>query len=191
MHRCDWAKRESLIPYHDTEWGVPLRDDALLLEALVLGTFQAGLSWEVVLKKRPAFRHAFDHFAPALVAAYGPERVDTLLAEEGIIRNRRKVEAAIQNARACLAVQARYGSFAAYLWDFVDGVPLQNHWQHEAERPAQTPLSVTISRDMKQHEFSFVGPITVYAFMQAVGLINDHLVPCFRHAEVKAISGHS
>ncbi len=183
--RCDWAGNDPLyISYHDKEWGVPVHDDRLLFEFLVLEGAQAGLSWITILRKRPAYRKAFSEFDPARVARFDKRRIERLLQNEGIVRNRLKVESAVRNARAYLKVQEQFGSFDAYQWQFVDGSPIRNRWRTMAEMPAKTPESEAMSKDMKQRGFNFVGPTIVYAHMQAVGMVNDHLVFCFRHKEV-------
>jgi DNA-3-methyladenine glycosylase I len=188
--RCPWATSPAMIAYHDAEWGAPVHDDRLLFEFLVLEGMQAGLSWETVLKKRDNYRLAFDNFEPEAVAAYGEEKVAVLLANPGIIRNRSKVAAAISNARAYLAVQREFGSFDAYLWRIAGivphGRPVRNAWQTMQEIPARTPESDRLSADLKRRGFSFVGSTICYAFMQAVGLVNDHVVDCFRYAELDA-----
>jgi DNA-3-methyladenine glycosylase I len=184
MERCGWAKGELYVEYHDTEWGVPVHDDRTLFEFLVLEGAQAGLSWITILKKRPAYRKAFDHFDPARVARYGAKKVQALLADEGIVRNRLKIESAVQSARAFLAVQEEFGTFDRYVWDFVGGKPRQNAWRSLQEVPATTPESDAMSKDLRRRGFRFVGPTVCYAFMQAVGLVNDHLVGCFRHARL-------
>jgi DNA-3-methyladenine glycosylase I len=184
MRRCGWAKGELYVQYHDTEWGVPVHDDRALFEFLVLEGAQAGLSWITILKKRPAYREAFDHFDPARVARYGPGKVQALLADEGIVRNRLKVEAAVHSARAFLAVQKEFGTFARYVWDFVGGKPRQNAWNSLRQVPATTPESAALSKDLRRRGFRFVGPTVCYAFMQAVGMVNDHVVTCFRHAQL-------
>ena len=184
MRRCPWAKTERSVVYHDTEWGVPAHDDRTLFEFLVLEGAQAGLSWETILNKRDSYREAFDRFDPALVAKYGPKEREALLANPGIVRNRLKVDAAIQNARAFLAVQEEFGTFDRYVWQFVGHEPVQNAWASSADVPARTPASDALSADLKRRGFKFVGSTICYAFMQAVGLVNDHLVGCFRHAEL-------
>jgi DNA-3-methyladenine glycosylase I len=184
VQRCPWAKSDLYIRYHDTEWGVPVHDDRLLFEFLILEGAQAGLSWETILKKRENYRQAFDHFNSEVVARYGPRKVRALLANPGIVRNRLKIEAAVQNARAFLAVQEEFGSFDAYLWPFVRGEPKQNAWKTLREVPPRTPESDAISKDLKRRKFKFVGSTICYAFMQAVGMVNDHVVECFRHAEL-------
>ena len=183
--RCGWQTSDPWMHrYHDIEWGTPVHDDCGLFQALVLGGAQAGLSWSTILHKREAYRAAFDHFDPALVACYDEERIAALLQNPRIVRNRRKVCSAVANARALLAVQAQFGSFDAYLWGLVDGRTLHNTWRELSEVPAVTPLAETISRDLKQRGFSFVGPTIVYAMMQAIGMVNDHLVTCFRWQEL-------
>lgn len=182
--RCAWASTPLSTAYHDLEWGVPLRDDRALFEFLILEGAQAGLSWETILKKREAYRAAFDHFDPQVVAQYDDQKVAELLADPGIVRNRLKINAAVRNARAYLQVQAEFGSFSAYLWRFVDGKPLQNHLQTLRDIPSQTPLSQQISKDLVQRGFTFVGPTICYAFMQAVGLVNDHTTDCYRYAQL-------
>jgi DNA-3-methyladenine glycosylase I len=177
------------VAYHDLEWGVPVRDDRTLFEFLVLEGAQAGLSWSTILKKREGYRRLYDGFDPERVARYDDAKVAELLADPAIVRNRAKVAASITNARAFLRVQAEHGSFAAYIWRFVDGVPIQNAWTTLAELPAVTPLAATISKDLKQRGFKFVGPTIVYAHVQATGMVNDHLVSCFRHPEVAALGG--
>lgn len=178
--RCAWAGELPIyVAYHDHEWGRPVHDDRRLFEMLVLEGMQAGLSWITVLKKREAFRAAFDGFDPAKVAVYGEEKMRELLANEGIIRNRLKLNAAVTNAKAFLAVQERYGSFDAFLWAYVDGAPVRNHWEREEDIPASTPLSDRISGDLKKMGFKFVGSTIVYAFLQATGLVNDHVAACF------------
>lgn len=185
VKRCSWCGDDDLyVRYHDEEWGVPLRDDRALFEFLVLEGAQAGLAWITVLRKREGYRAAFDNFEPSKVARYSDRRLNQLLENPRIIRNRLKVFSARQNARAFLAVQEEWGSFAAYIWHFVDGKPVQNRWRHMADVPATTPLSDRISKDLKGRGFTFVGTTIVYAHMQATGMVNDHLVDCFRHAEV-------
>jgi DNA-3-methyladenine glycosylase I len=182
--RCDWAQGPWNIPYHDTEWGVPVHDDRTHFEFLVLEGAQAGLSWLTVLKKRDGYRKAFADFAPEKVARFTPARVEKLLANPGIIRNRAKVESTVRNARAYLAVQAEFGSFDAYLWEFVGGRPKINKWRRTAQLPASTPISEAVSADLRKRDFRFVGPTVCYAHLQAAGLVNDHLVSCFRYAEL-------
>jgi DNA-3-methyladenine glycosylase I len=177
------------VRYHDEEWGVPLHDDRALFEFLVLEGAQAGLSWSTILRKREAYRRAFHEFDPARVARYGARDVARLLGDAGIVRNRLKIESAISNARAFLEVEREHGSFDAYIWGFVGGRPIQNRWQTLAELPARTELSDQISRDLKKRGFRFVGSTIVYAHMQATGMVNDHLVSCFRHAQVRKLGG--
>lgn len=186
IDRCAWAigGNELLVHYHDTEWGVPERDDRGLFEKLLLDGAQAGLSWQTILDKREGYRRALDGFDPDAIARYGDEDVERLLADPGIVRNRQKVRSAIGNARAYLALKDELGSFSDYLWDWVDGEPVRNAWKTVDELPARTDTSERLSKDLKQRGFSFVGPTIVYAFMQAVGMVNDHLVTCFRHSEV-------
>ena len=185
MFRCPWARTELDVQYHDTEWGVPVHDDRLLFEFLVLEGAQAGLSWETILKKRENYRQAFDGFDPALVAKYGQKERVRLLADAGIVRNRLKVEAAVQNAKAFLAVQEEFGTFDEYIWRFVGNEPQQNVWRSIKEVPAKTPESDAMSKDLKRRGFTFVGSTICYAFMQAVGMVNDHVVDCFRHRELR------
>lgn len=188
LTRCGWCGEDPLyVAYHDTEWGVPLRGDRELFEFLVLEGAQAGLSWLTILRRRKGYRRAFEGFDPERVAGYDDDDLRRLLADEGIIRNRQKVASAITNARAFLEVQQREGSFADWIWSFVDGAPIQNEWRTLDEVPATTTLSERISRELKSRGFSFVGPTIVYAHMQATGMVNDHLTGCFRWAEVRAM----
>ena len=182
--RCAWAATPLSIAYHDAEWGVPLHDDQRLFEFLVLEGAQAGLSWELILQKRDAYRIAFDGFAPEVVAAYDDDKVAELLANPGIVRNRLKVAAAIGNARAFLDAQREFGSFDAYIWGFVGGGPVRNAWQSLADIPAKTPESEAMSKELRRRGFRFVGPTICYAFMQATGMVNDHTTDCFRYGEV-------
>lgn len=185
LTRCAWAGNDDrMVAYHDVEWGTPLHDDRMLFEFLVLEGAQAGLSWSTILNKRDAYRRAFDGFDIARVADYGEEKIQALLGDAGIVRNRLKINAAVSNARGVLKVQAEFGSLDAYLWRFVDGKPLQNVFKTLSEMPAQTPLSVTMSKDLQARGFRFVGPTICYAFMQAVGMVNDHTIDCFRHREL-------
>lgn len=187
--RCPWATDDPLyIAYHDREWGVPLHEDRALFEFLVLEGAQAGLSWLTILRKRENYRRAFDGFDPAAVARFDEARVAALLDDPGIIRNRLKINAAVGNARAFLKVQDEFGSFAAYMWAFVGGRPIVNRWESLRQVPAQTAESRALSQDLKRRGFSFVGPTIMYAHMQAVGMVNDHLVGCFRHAAVASLS---
>jgi len=182
--RCGWAAREPNLSYHDTQWGVPLHDDRLFFEFLVLDGAQAGLSWETILKKRDNYRAAFDNFDPALVAAYDQARIEALLANPGIVRNKLKVASAVQNARAFLEVQREFGTFDAYIWRFVGGRPRRNAWQSMKDIPAKTAEAEALSKDLIRRGFKFVGPTICYAVMQSAGLVNDHLVTCFRYEEV-------
>ncbi len=182
--RCDWARDDLSIVYHDTEWGVPVHDDRLLFEFLILEGTQAGLSWSTILRKRAAYQAAFDRFDPRKVARYDDARIARLLANEGIVRNRLKVAAAIRNAQAFLAVQKEFGSFDRYIWQFVGGQPLQNRWSKLDQLPAKTERSDAMSKDLTRRGFKFVGSTICYAFMQAVGMVNDHQVTCFRYHEV-------
>lgn len=189
MQRCPWCEGFDLYrEYHDSEWGVPLYDDRSLFELLILEGAQAGLSWSTILKKRENYRRAFDGFEPALIARYGGEKVAALLADAGIVRNRAKVAATIQNARAYLALTAEGQSFSSFLWRFVDGAPIQNAWTSMAEVPAKTVRSDAMSKALLSSGFKFVGSTICYAFMQASGMVNDHLVTCPRHAEVKGLT---
>jgi DNA-3-methyladenine glycosylase I len=186
--RCPWPGTDPFyVAYHDTDWGVPEWDDRALFEKLILDGFQAGLSWITILRKRENFRSAFEGFEPALIAHWGPERVEALMGDAGIIRNRSKIESSVRSARAYLAIQERQG-FSNFLWDFLDGRPLQNSFRRPSEVPAETDVSRRMSKALKAEGFNFVGPTIVYAFMQAVGMVNDHLVGCFRHEEVRALS---
>ena len=188
--RCRWSLGDELYEsYHDEEWGVPLHDDRKLFEFLVLEGAQAGLSWITVLKKRPAYRQAFDNFDFTRVAEYDEGRISSLLENPAIIRNKLKIHSAIRNARAFIRVREEFGTFNDYIWDFVDGKPVQNAWQQGSGIPAETPLSNKISRDLKRRGFNFVGPTIVYAHMQATGMVNDHTTDCFRHEQVKALAG--
>ena len=187
MQRCEWANNERLIPYHDQEWGVPLHDDRKLFEFLVLDGAQAGLSWDIILKKREGFRAAFDGFDPEIVARYGVRKVTKLLSDPGIIRNRLKINSAISNAKEFLAVQEEFGSFDAYIWQFVDGKTITNKWKSLEEIPAKTGQSDAMSKDLKGRGFKFVGSTICYAFMQAAGMVNDHITKCFRYKEIRAL----
>jgi DNA-3-methyladenine glycosylase I len=188
IHRCAWAATELMIPYHDQEWGVPQHDDKVLFEFLILEGAQAGLSWSTILAKRSAYRKAFSNFNPRKVAAYDEEKVSELLANPGIVRNRLKIESAVRNARAFLAVQKEFGSFDHYIWQFVGGKPITNSWRSSSRLPAQTHESARMSKDLLKRGFNFVGPTVCYAFMQAMGMVNDHLVNCFRYSEIRAIN---
>ena len=183
--RCTWARNDLAIAYHDDEWGVPLHHDRLLFEFLILGGAQAGLSWDTILKKRPNYRRAYDRFDPRKVARYDARRRKRLLADAGIVRNRLKVEASVQNAQAFLEVQQELGNFDHYVWSFVNGRPRQNHFKTLEDIPVSTDESGAMSKDLKRRGFRFVGPTICYAFMQATGMVNDHLTTCFRHRELK------
>ncbi len=184
-HRCGWCEGDALYEaYHDLEWGVPVKDDATLFEFLILETFQAGLSWITVLRKRDNFRLAFDNFDYQKIAGYNQNKIDELLQNPGIIRNKLKVHATVSNAQAFMEVQQEFGSFSDYIWGFVDGKPIKNAWKNYKDAPATTPLSDTISKDLKKRGFKFVGSTVVYAHMQATGMVNDHEVNCFRYSEV-------
>ena len=186
MQRCAWPKTELDIAYHDNEWGVPLHDDQRLFEFLILEGAQAGLSWSTILNKRENYRKAFDRFDARKVAKYGASKIRQLLRNPGIVRNRLKLDAAVRNAKAFLLVQKEFGSFDAYLWRFVGGQPIQNARKSLKEIPAQTVESQAMSKDLLQRGFKFVGPTICYALMQAVGMVNDHTVDCFRYTELQA-----
>ena len=184
-NRCEWSTSDPLyITYHDQEWGVPVHDDRHLFEFLILEGAQAGLSWLTILRKRESYRQAFSGFDPEKVAVYDEHKVAELLNNPGIIRNRRKIESAISNARAFLAVQEEFGSFDRYIWQFVGGEPIQNAWTSLSQIPAKTPESETMSKDLIRRGFKFVGPTICYAHMQATGMVNDHIVDCFRYADL-------
>ena len=182
--RCQWAQKEVFHSYHDTEWGVPVHDDRLLFEFLILEGAQAGLSWETILNKRDHYRKVYDGFDPAKIARYTQKKADKLLADPGIVRNRLKVAASIQNAKSFLAVQKEFGSFDAYIWQFVGGKPIKNKWTNIKQLPASTPESDAMSKDLKKRGFKFVGTTICYAFMQAVGMVNDHETSCYRYKQV-------
>lgn len=183
MKRCGWAKNDLSVAYHDTEWGVPAHDDRLLFEFLILEGAQAGLSWDTILRKREAYRAAFDNFEPAKVARYGESKCEKLLKNEGIIRNRLKVASSVSNAKAFLAVQREFGTFDRYIWSFVGGTPIDGKRKQIGDVPAKTEISDAMSRDLKKRGFNFVGSTIMYAFMQACGLANDHVKTCFRYKE--------
>ncbi len=184
--RCPWGEIHPLyVTYHDSEWGVPTHDDLKLFEMLVLEGAQAGLSWLTILKKRERYRHAFSGFDPRKVARFDDRRVKKLFSDDGIVRNRLKIRSAVLNARAFLAVQREFGSFDRFVWQFIDGTPKQNAWRRLREVPAKTPESDSMSAELKRRGFNFVGPTICYAFMQATGMVNDHLVGCFRHSEIR------
>ena len=190
--RCEWSGNNPLyIAYHDEEWGVPAHDDRHLFEMLLLEGAQAGLSWLTILKKRENYRKAFHSFDPEKVAAYSERDVQRLLSDSGIVRNRLKIEAAIKNARGIRKIQEEYGTLTVFLWRYVDGTPRQNNWKSMAELPTRTPQSDAMSKDLKRRGFNFVGPTICYSFMQAIGMVNDHVVDCFRHAEVKQMAQQS
>lgn len=184
--RCFWVPPDEplYLAYHDEEWGVPVHDERKLFEMLILEGAQAGLSWITVLRRREAYRRAFDGFDPEKVAAYGPKKIAALLADEGIIRNRAKIEAAIANAQACLRVRDEPGGLSGFLWSFVGGAPRQNRFKERSDVPAETAESKAMSKELRKRGFGFVGPTICYAFMQAVGMVNDHQVGCFRHREL-------
>ena len=187
--RCAWVTTDpDYIAYHDNEWGVPEHDDQRLFEFLILEGAQAGLSWLTILKKRANYRRAMDAFDPARVARYDQNRIAHLMQNPGLVRNRLKLQAAVANARAFREVQDAYGSFDRYLWQFVDGRPRQNEWRSLKDVPASTPVSEALSRDLRKRGFKFVGPVICYALMQAVGMVNDHTVDCFRYAEVQRLA---
>jgi DNA-3-methyladenine glycosylase I len=188
MQRCSWPKTELDVAYHDLEWGVPVHDDRLLFEFLILEGAQAGLSWSTILKKRENYRRAFDNFDPQRVAKYGAAERSALLRDTGIVRNRLKIKAAVENAKAFLAVQKEYGSFDAYIWRFVGGHPIVNRRQDLKGVPARTVESDAMSKDLLRRGFKFVGSTICYAFMQAVGMVNDHQLSCFRHAQCQQAS---
>jgi DNA-3-methyladenine glycosylase I len=184
MKRCGWAKNDLAIQYHDAEWGVPLHDDRRLFEFLILEGAQAGLSWDTVLRKRENYRAAFDDFDAEKIALYDAKKIESLLQNEGIIRNRLKIASAIQNANSYLIILEEFGSFDSYIWNFVGGKTIKNSRQDLSEIPAKTEISDTMSKDLKKRGFNFIGSTICYAFMQATGMVNDHLVSCFRYDEV-------
>jgi len=187
-HRCFWCGDDPFYQeYHDTDWGVPEFDSRALFEKLILDGFQAGLSWITILRKRDAFREVFDGFRPDIIASYDDQKVASLMADTRIVRNRAKIEGTIIGARLFLEIEEKECSFSDYLWRYVDGKPIQNNPKGRSEIPAQTPLSQQISKDLKKRGFKFVGPTIVYAFMQAVGMVNDHQIDCFRHSDVKQL----
>ena len=184
--RCEWCGSDPLyLAYHDNEWGVPAHEDQHLFEMLILEGAQAGLSWSIILKKRDGYREAFDGFDVENIADYSQEDIDRLMANPGIVRNRLKIESTIRNARGVLALRKDFGTLNAYLWSFVDGVPRQNEWRSMSELPAQTEQSVAMSKALKKRGFNFVGPTICYAFMQAVGMVNDHTTDCYRYDELR------
>jgi DNA-3-methyladenine glycosylase I len=192
MKRCEWANRDEVEQsYHDNEWGVPIHDDRSLFEFLVLEGAQAGLSWSTILRKREGYRKAFDNFDARKISQYSEKNVSRLLANYEIIRNRLKINATITNARAFLQVQEQFGSFDHYIWQFVNGRPIQNSWEKLTDIPSSTPESEAMSKDLQRRGFKFVGTTICYAFMQAVGMVNDHVVSCFRYQELKNKDGHN
>ena len=189
MRRCPWCEKTDLErDYHDNEWGVPVFSDGKQFEFLVLESAQAGLSWLTVLRKRENYRRLYDGFDPEKVARYGEKKIQELMSDSGIIRNRKKIEASINNAARFLEIRDEFGSFSDYLWGFTGGVPVTNSWEKLSEIPASTELSVTVSRDLKKRGFRFMGPTIVYSHLQATGVVNDHLVSCFRYGEIQGLS---
>ena len=187
--RCGWCVGDPLYEaYHDLEWGVPLKDDDAIFEFLILETFQAGLSWITILRKREDFRKAFDNFDYKKIADYSEDKLEELMQDSGIIRNRLKIKATVSNARAFIKVQEEFDSFSNYIWEFVNHRPIQNSWDNLKELPATTAVSEALSKDLKKRGFKFVGPTVVYAHMQATGMVNDHVKDCFRHGEVKNLA---
>lgn len=180
MNRCDWARNDLAIAYHDAEWGVPVHEDRVHFEFLTLEGAQAGLSWDTVLRKRERYREVFAQFDPERVARFTPARIEKILLDPGIVRHRGKLESTVENARALLRLQDEFGSFDAYVWRFVGGVPLRNRWKESSQMPASTPLSDALSKDLRKRGFRFTGSTICYSFMQAVGLIDDHVLSCFR-----------
>ncbi|MCF8068922.1 MAG: DNA-3-methyladenine glycosylase I [Desulfobacterales bacterium] len=190
--RCIWAGSDPLyVDYHDQEWGVPLHDDIKLFEFLILEGAQAGLNWITILRKRGNYKNLFDNFNPEIIANYNNKKIDRLMENAGIIRNRLKIQSAVQNARSFLKVRQEFGCFDKYIWQFVDGEPVTNKWKTLEHIPAKTDISIAMSKDLKKRGFNFTGPTICYAFMQAVGMVNDHTTDCFRHHEVKKISAQS
>jgi DNA-3-methyladenine glycosylase I len=184
--RCTWAREDPLIiEYHDQEWGVPIHDDRLLFEFLILESAQAGLRWTLILQKRENYREAFDNFHPQMVAGYDEQKIEELLENTGIVRNQLKIRAAVANAKAVLKIQDEFGSFDSYIWQFVGGKTINNKWKTLDDVPSSTLGSERMSKDLKKRGFKFVGPTICYGFMQAVGMVNDHVVDCFRHAEIE------
>ena len=185
LTRCHWATSDLNTPYHDEEWGVPVRDDRRWFEFLILEGAQAGLSWDTILQKRQRYREVLCGFDPAQVACFDGKKMRALLRDPGIVRNRLKIQATVANAQAFLRVQKEHGNFNAYIWEFVGGAPIQNRWKAPKQVPAQTALSAALSKDLLKRGFRFVGPTICYAFMQATGIVNDHLVSCYRHQELQ------
>mgnify|MGYP001350250781 FL=1 len=188
MHRCAWATTELSISYHDQEWGIPLHNDQKLFELLILEGAQAGLSWETILKKREHYRQVFDQFDPILIAKYDQGKVEQLLADPGIIRNRRKILSAIQNASVFLKIQKDYGSFDIYIWNFLKGIPINNQFSLLSQLPVKTEISEIISKDLRKRGMNFIGPTIIYAYMQAAGLVNDHMIDCYRYTQIIEIN---
>lgn len=189
MERCDWAKSNSMeTTYHDEEWGVPIHDDRLLFEMLILESAQSGLSWATILRKRKGYRDAFDNFDVRKIAKYTEKKAQVLVQNPEIVRHRQKISATIENAKQYLVIQKEFGSFDTYIWSFVGAEPIKNSWQKMSDVPATTATSISMSKGLKRRGFKFVGPTTCYAYMQAVGMTNDHLVSCFRHAQVNTLS---
>ena len=184
MKRCEWAKNDLAIEYHDKEWGIPLHDDRLLFEFLILEGAQAGLSWDTILAKRENYRKAFDNFDAKKIATYGDKKFDELMQNAGIVRNRLKIKSAIRNSNAYLKMVEEFGTFDKYIWSFVDDKPIKNKWKSLSEVPAKTEISDAMSKDLKKRGFNFVGSTICYAFMQATGMVNDHIVSCFRYDEI-------
>lgn len=188
MKRCEWAGTNPLeVEHHDIEWGVPLHEDRMLFEMLVLESAQSGLSWATILQKRSGYIKAFDNFDVHKIAKYSPKKIESLLNDPGIVRNKLKVNATVENAKRCLEIKKEYGSFDQYIWSFVDGKPINNTWKEISEIPSSTSVSELMSKDLKKNGFKFIGPTTCYAFMQAVGMVNDHITSCFRYKEVKKL----
>jgi len=192
MKRCEWANSNPLeTRYHDEEWGVPVHDDRMLFEMLILESAQAGLSWDTILKKREGYLEAFDDFEAKKIAKFTPKKIESLLNNPGIVRNKLKISAAIENAKRFLEIQKEYGSFDEYIWLFVDGKPINNKWKSISEIPSTSAESENMSKSLKKDGFKFVGPTTCYAYMQAVGMVNDHIVSCFRYKEVKKLNNQA
>ncbi|MHA6279275.1 DNA-3-methyladenine glycosylase I [Salinimicrobium sp. CAU 1759] len=187
--RCGWCVGDPLYEaYHDLEWGVPLKDDDAIFEFLILETFQAGLSWITILRKRENFRKAFDNFEYRKIADYSDNKIETLMQDSGIVRNRLKIKATVSNAQAFMKLQEEFGSFSKYIWGFVNNCPVQNNWKDLKQVPATTSISDALSKDLKKRGFKFVGSTVIYAHMQATGMVNDHITSCFRHSEVEQMS---
>ncbi len=191
MERCEWANLNPLeTQHHDEEWGVPVRDDRMLFEMLILESAQSGLSWATILQKRDGYLKAFDNFDAKKISKYSSSKIETLVNDPGIVRNKLKINATIENAKRFLGIQQEYGSFEKYIWSFVNGKPINNKWKSISEIPSSSPESERMSKDLKKKGFKFVGPTTCYAYMQAVGMVNDHTVSCFRYKEVKKLQNH-